>query len=135
VHDLLGNKALASHFAAQCRHITIGVIHGAPSPIVGAPTQEQLATAMGHSPSTARMHYDRAKPQRDAQRAVNGMAHMREAIKAKLPSGLPRVEEEDVGVDVGGEVGEEMVVGGDEVVEVEEEEEYEYDIEIDLDEE
>ncbi len=80
------------------------------------------------------MHYDRAKPQRDAQRAVNGMAHMREAIKSKLPCGLPRVEEEVVGVDVGGGVEEEMVVGGDEAVDVEEEEEYGDDIVIEIEE-
>lgn len=59
---------------------------------------------MGHSITTARMHYDREKPQRDAQRAFNGMAALRESIKAKMPPiGLPRIENEDVGVDVGGE--------------------------------
>ena len=99
----------------MCRHITIGVVHGARRPIEGAPTKEELATAMGHAPSTATKHYDRTKPQRDAQRAVEGMRALREAMRAEV-----------VGVGVGEEGGGEVGGGGEQV---------EYDIEIDLDEE
>ena len=77
--------------SVQCRHITIGAIHGAASPIEGAPTQEQLATAMGHSTTTARMHYDRCKPQRDAQRAMDGMHAMRSNILAVHGEEVARV--------------------------------------------
>lgn len=71
---------------------------------------EELATAMGHAPSTAMKHYDRGKPRRDAQRAVDGMKALRGAMRAN-------------GVGVG--VGREEVAGGGEGVE--------HDIEIDLD--
>ena len=65
---------------------------------------------MGHAPSTAMKHYDRTKPQRDAQRAVDGMKALRGAMRANV-----------VGVGVGGE---EVEGGGEDV---------EHDIEIDFD--
>ena len=86
------------------------MVHGAIRPIEGAPTKEELATAMGHAPSTAMKHYDRTKPQRDAQRAVDGMKALRRAMRGNV-----------AGVGVGGE----EVEGGVEDVE--------HDIEIDLD--
>lgn len=90
------------------------MVHGAQRPIEGAPTREELATAMGHATSTAMKHYDRAKPQRDAQRAVDGMKSLRDAMRENV-----------VGVNVGEEKAKEVE---EEVEEVEEEEWY---IEID----
>lgn len=60
------------------------MVHGAKRPFEGAPTREELATAMGHAPSTAMKHYDRTKPQRDAQRAVNGMQALRNVMRANV---------------------------------------------------
>ena len=98
---------------------------------MGAPTQEQLATAMGHSTTTARMHYDRCKPQRDAQRAIDGMQALRHNIMANHGEEVARVvqgvhvadQQQDV---VKGEAPAEAPVGAVHS-------DNEWDIEIDLD--
>jgi hypothetical protein len=46
---------------------------------------------MGHSTTTARMHYDRCKPQRDAQRAMDGMHAIRSNIVAVHGEEVARV--------------------------------------------
>ena len=46
---------------------------------------------MGHSTTTARMHYDRCKPQRDAQRAMNGMHALRANILSHHGDEVARV--------------------------------------------